>query len=33
MLAARLIARGVPIEDVAGAMGMTQLDTANVVFR
>jgi hypothetical protein len=33
MLAAQLIARGVPIEDVAEAMGMSQLDTASVVFR
>ncbi|MGA9077179.1 MAG: hypothetical protein WB383_02445 [Acidimicrobiales bacterium] len=33
MLAARLIARGVPIEDVAETMGMSQPDTASVVFR
>ena len=33
MLAARLIARGVPIEDVAEAMGMSLLDTASVVLR
>ena len=33
MLAARLIALGVPIEDVAEAMGMTQLDTASVAVR
>jgi hypothetical protein len=33
MMAARLIARGVPIEDVAEAMGMSQLDTASIVLR
>jgi len=33
LLTARLIARGVPIEDVAVAMGMSQLDTVSVVFR
>lgn len=33
ILAARLIAQGVPIEDVAEAMGLSQLDTASVVFR